>query len=123
MRQKTSAFRPFIYFAASSAAASAADQVAAADEATATDAAETAAGFPDSNPRFCDRRQVCHTHTLNCTVSFCAYPFLIRSDLSYCMFMSSSPSLLAAGPLPEPFATSITFLCPPLPFFEQIYHF
>ena len=27
--------------------------------------AETAAGFQDSNPRFCDRRQVCHTHTLH----------------------------------------------------------
>ena len=33
--------------------------------------------------------------------------------------MSSTPCCLP--PPPEPFATSVTFLCPPLPFFAQIY--
>ena len=69
MRQKTSAFWPFLFFAAS-----AADEAAAAVEATATDAAETASGFRDSNPRFCDRRQVGHTHPLHAWSVFVPTP-------------------------------------------------
>ena len=99
MRHKTSAFWPFLFFAAS-AAHEAADDV----EATATDAAETASGFWDSssNPRFCDCRQVGHTitHPLHCQVSFCAHPFLLHSDLSYLMIMSSSPCCPQLPPPP-----------------------
>ena len=72
MRQKTGAFWLFLFFAASAAAA--ADEAAAAVEATTMDAAETASGFRESNPRFCDRRQVGHTHPLHAWSVFVPTP-------------------------------------------------
>ena len=86
MRLKTSALWPFLFFAASAAAASAADEAAAAVEATATDAA----GIQSRDSASTDRCAT-YIHPLHCPVSFSAHSFLLRSDLSYLMFMSSSP--------------------------------
>ena len=82
-----------------------------------------------------DRREVAGTFSKKfflcpflffyCPVSFCAHPFLLCSDFLYNFWCYVVISLLPATPsppLPEPFAISVMFLCPPLPFFAQIYH-